>query len=163
MKKPKMKNLNINEIINNREKEVNNNNQIQQYKKLDINNNQNIKNNIYQINNQNLEYSRSYKTFRNKKPRFFQKNVQYYNPKFYSRNIKNFNYDDNQNFNTYYGQMSSRGYNSFISNDLNNYYNNNNRFSNIKMTFRNNPVVVKLRGGTKIILKNDKRMNHNHN
>ena len=33
MKKPKMKNLNINEIINNREKEVNNNNQIQQYKK----------------------------------------------------------------------------------------------------------------------------------
>jgi hypothetical protein len=61
--------------------------------------------------------------------------------------------------NSFFATNPTRGYNNFSRNDFNN---NINRSYHAKITFtsyKSNPLVVKLRGGTKIILGNDRKMN----
>ena len=84
-------------------------------------------------------------SFKYKPIKFFDKNNSFYNNKYHNKNNMSLNYDDNNN-RTLYGQNSSRQlFNPFNRND----YKNRNYPKN---NFKKAPIVVKLRGGTKIIL-----------
>ena len=106
-----------------------------------------------------LQNSMSYKSFRPIHSRYLTEdnNNSFYNyKKSHNRNINSFNDNNDMMNNSFFGTNTSRGYNPFIRNDLNN------RSYHTKITFpfhKSNTIVVKLRGGAKIILGSEKKRN----
>ena len=89
-------------------------------------------------------------SFKYKPNKFFDKNNSFYNNKYHNKNNMSLNYDENNNNRTLYGQNSSRQlFNPFNRND----YKNRNYPKN---NYKRAPIVVKLRGGTKIILSTER-------
>ena len=148
-------NPNTNTYYTNYNNNYNNNNNII-YNHI---NNNTIKN-FHQIKpTHRLQNSMSYKSFRPIHSRYLTEdnNNSFYNyKKSHNRNINSFNDNNDMMNNSFFGTNTSRGYNPFIRNDLNN------RSYHTKITFpshKSNTIVVKLRGGAKIILGSEKKRN----
>ena len=87
-------------------------------------------------------------SFKYKQNKYFDNNNSFNNNKYHNRINVSFNNEDSKYNKSFYHQNSLKGFNPFQISDYRNYHKKNN--------FQKTPVVVKLRGGTKIILSSDR-------